>query len=173
MFSNFGPLGNATLPGLRFRTLQTRAFSSLALSHPVLGRASPVPRPVLARPCPALARPRFKQSRFFDSTLPTSKRAEEKFTISQSLREFPVLLSGILPSHPFAFFLGAHEGGRALEKGVFLPSKRLVESPFLEPLLRTLLRTPPPSKTHCKTPSENPSWNLLENNLENPSKNPS
>ena len=28
-----------------------------------------------------------------------------------------------------------------LLKGMFLPSMRLLESPFLEPLLRTLLRT--------------------------------
>ena len=59
-------------------------------------------------------------------------------------------------------------------KGVLLPSRCLLESPFLEPLLRTLLRTLLLIKTHCKTPSENPSGkNLLESNLENPSKNPS
>ena len=44
-------------------------------------------------------------------------------------------------------------------KGVFLPSKGLLESPFLEPLPRTLLRTLPPSKPHSKTESlsKNPS----------------
>ena len=52
----------------------------------------------------------------------------------------------------------AHAKGVVLlKRRVFLPSKCLLESPFLEPLLRTLLRTLPPSKTHCKTPSKNPS----------------
>ena len=36
-------------------------------------------------------------------------------------------------------------------KGVFLPSKCLLESPFLEPLLRTLLRTLP-INLHCVPP---------------------
>ena len=63
--------------------------------------------------------------------------------------------------------------GSYSRKGVLLPSRCLLESPFLEPLLRTLLRTLLPIKTHCKTPSKNPSQNLLESNLENPSKNPS
>ena len=57
-------------------------------------------------------------------------------------------------------------------KGVFLPSRCLLESPFLEPLRRTLLRTLPPSKAHCKTPSKNPCWNRLESTLKNPSRKP-
>ena len=48
----------------------------------------------------------------------------------------------------------AHANGVVLWKGVLLPSRCLLESPFLEPLLRTLLRT---TKTHCKTASKNPS----------------
>ena len=66
-----GRIVNFTLPGLRFHTLQTRAVSSLALSHPCsppvlarprpfLARSSPGPRPAspcLARPSPGLARP--------------------------------------------------------------------------------------------------------------------
>ena len=70
-------LVNFTLPGLRFHTLQTRVFFSLALSDPCTLSSSPVPRPFLARsspgprpalarpspgPLPALAHPRFKQS---------------------------------------------------------------------------------------------------------------
>ena len=55
---------------------------------------------------------------------------------------------------------GAREGGRTLAKGVFLPSKCLLESPFLEPVLRTLLRTLSNYKVYCKTPSKNPSLNL-------------
>ena len=78
------PVVNFTLPSLR--TLQTRASSSVTLSHPCallslpsLPRSSPSPRPVLARPSspgppppalarpspgprPALAHPRFKGS---------------------------------------------------------------------------------------------------------------
>ena len=55
-------LVNFTLSGLRFHTLQTRAFSSLALrlshpctpqSSPVLARSSPVPRPASPVPRPA------------------------------------------------------------------------------------------------------------------------
>ena len=42
-------------------------------------------------------------------------------------------------------------------KGVLLPSRCLLKSPFLEPLLRTLLRTLLSIKIHCKTPSKNPS----------------
>ena len=71
---------NFTLPGLRSRALQPRAFSSLALSHsstppssPGLARSSPGPRPVLARPSPGLARP---SSRLVSSnlTVKTGKR---------------------------------------------------------------------------------------------------
>ena len=51
----------------------------------------------------------------------------------------------------------AHAKAVVLLRGVLLPSKCLLESPFLEPLLRHLLRTLPPCKAHCKTPSENPS----------------
>ena len=47
--------------------------------------------------------------------------------------------------------------GSYTRKGVLLPSRCLLESPFLEPLLRTLLRTLLPTKTHSKTPSKNPS----------------
>ena len=43
-------------------------------------------------------------------------------------------------------------------QGVFLPSKCLHESPFLEPLLRTPLSEPVlPLKPHSKAPSKNPS----------------
>ena len=77
------------------------------------------------------------------------------------------LLPGLL-GNPF---FRAHANGVVLsQKGVLLPSRCLLESPFLEPLLRTLLRTLLPIQTHCKTPSKNPSYNLLESNLENPSK---
>ena len=47
---------NFTLPGLRFHTLQTRAFSSLAFSHPCAPPFLARPRPFLARPRPFLAR---------------------------------------------------------------------------------------------------------------------
>ena len=56
-------IANFTLPGLRFHALQTRAFSSFALSRPCtsslpgLARSSPGPRPVLAHSSPGLARP--------------------------------------------------------------------------------------------------------------------
>ena len=53
--------------------------------------------------------------------------------------------------------LGHTPTGSYSRKGVLLPSRCLLESPFLEPLLRTLLRTLLPIKTHCKTPSKNPS----------------
>ena len=49
--------------------------------------------------------------------------------------------------------IGRTPRGSYSRKGVFLPSRCLLESLFLEPLLRTL----PPRKTHCKTPSKNPS----------------
>ena len=48
-------------------------------------------------------------------------------------------------------------GSYSFRKGVFLPSMRLLDSPFLEPLRRTLLRTLSPFKIHCKMPSQNPS----------------
>ena len=61
-----GALVNFTLPGLRFHTLQTRVFFSLAPSDPCTLPSSPVPRPFLARSSPGLARPspgpHFKQS---------------------------------------------------------------------------------------------------------------
>ena len=99
-------LENFTLPGLRFHTLQTRAFSSLARSHPCtptsspgpapsspgLARSSPVPRPVLARswpgPRPALARLRFKQSSRQNGQkrnllLRANPRNPEKFRVTQ------------------------------------------------------------------------------------------
>ena len=52
---------------------------------------------------------------------------------------------------------GSTRRGAYAWKGMFLPSKCLLEGPFLEPLprtlLRTLLRALFPSKTHHKTPS--------------------
>ena len=39
--------------------------------------------------------------------------------------------------------IGRTPRGSHSRKGVFLPARCLLESPFLEPLLRTLLRTPP------------------------------
>ena len=70
-------------------------------------------------------------------------------------------------------WIGHTPTGSYSRKGVLLPSRCLLESPFLEPLLRTLLRTLLPIKSHCKTPSKNPSGqNLLESSLKNPSKNP-
>ena len=53
--------------------------------------------------------------------------------------------------------LGHTPKGSYSRKGVLLPSRCLLESPFLEPLLRTLLRTLLPMVFHCKTPSKNPS----------------
>ena len=47
--------------------------------------------------------------------------------------------------------IGVHVKGVVLtENACFLPSKCLLESPFLE----ALLKTPRPSKTHCKTPEK-------------------
>ena len=43
--------------------------------------------------------------------------------------------------------LGHTPRGSYSRKGVLLPSRRLLESPFLEPLLRTLLRTLLPIKS--------------------------
>ena len=65
------------LPGWRFHALLTRAFPSLAPSHPWTPPSSPVPRPVLARPRPALV---FKRSSSSISTWSMSKRAKEKST---------------------------------------------------------------------------------------------
>ena len=56
-----------------------------------------------------------------------------------------------------AIQLGRTPRGSYSRKGVFLPSRCLLASPFLKPLLRTLLRTLLPIKTHCKAPSTNPS----------------
>ena len=64
-------------------------------------------------------------------------------------KALPFLILGQKPGHT--------PRGSYSRKGVLLPSRRLLESPFLEPLLRTLLRTLAPIKTHCKTPSKNPS----------------
>ena len=52
---------------------------------------------------------------------------------------------GIFLSEPQT---GHTRRGSYSRKGVFLPSKGLLESPFLEPLLRAVLRTHPPSKAH-------------------------
>ena len=56
--------------------------------------------------------------------------------------------SGVTPQNWYLSKLRPRKGGSYSRKGVFLPSKCLVESPFLEPLLRTFLRTLLPSKTH-------------------------
>ena len=60
--------------------------------------------------------------------------------------------------------------GSYARKGVFLPSRCLLESPFLEPLLRILLRTLSPMKPTARHLLRT-LFNFLENNLENPSKN--
>ena len=61
-------------------------------------------------------------------------------------------------SHVFSNFGRGTRGGRTLRRGVFLPSRCLLDSPFLEPILSTLLGTLLPEiKTHCKKPSKNPS----------------
>ena len=62
-----------------------------------------------------------------------------------------------IPLGRFPVHIGHTPRGSYSRKGVLLPSRCLLESPFLEPLLRTLLRTLLPIKTHCKTPSDNPS----------------
>ena len=85
------------------------------------------------------------------------------FSLSQSWRQFSFAkLEQDLPYATVAkrsnFRAGAREGSYS-RKGVFLPSRCLLEGPFLEPLLRTLLRTPPPSNSMKKfqRPSKNPS----------------
>ena len=72
---------------------------------------------------------------------------------------------------PFSINRVHANGGRTLQKGVFLPSACLLETPFLEPLLQK--RTPfsdrflflKPTAIHLL--SKNPSWNLLEGNVKN------
>ena len=60
-------------------------------------------------------------------------------------------LTSLVTFLPIPFCLGHTPTGSYSRKGVLLPSRCLLESPFLEPLLRTLLRTLLPIKTHCKT----------------------
>ena len=75
---------------------------------------------------------------------------------TQPNHDHPVLckFGRILPGD--SWMIRAHANGSYSRKDVLLPSRCLLESPFLEPLLRSLLRTLPRIKTHCKTPSKNP-----------------
>ena len=96
--------------------------------------------------------------------LPPSKTMEETLPLTKKMWEimlhldrpiFAVLCWFWCP--PFSEdLLGAHEGWSHSRKGVFLPSKCLLERSLLEPLPRTLLRTPPRSNTNWRTPSKNP-----------------
>ena len=76
------------------------------------------------------------------------------FQFSSSALKRHLLKRHLTPSD---FWVGRTPRGSYSRKGVFLPSRCLLENPFLEPLLRTLLRTLLPSKAHRKTPSKNPS----------------
>ena len=101
----------------------------------------------------------------FVSSVPVSSEENEgalgnRGGVLQTEGPKPLLGRGLMFCPLLSFhppLLGHTPTGSCSRKGVLLPSRCLLESPFLEPLLRTLLRTLLPTKTHCKTPSKNPS----------------
>ena len=62
--------------------------------------------------------------------------------------------------------IGRTRKGLYSQKGMFLPSKCLLESAFWEPLAKNPSQSFLPIEP-CKTPSKNPSLSLFESSLEN------